>query len=151
MKRFLTIVTLSLLMLTVHAGIRTVQYKGLAYAVDTENRVAQLIPQTVIIKGSLPIPAAIKYRDKTSGKYVECPVVSIAEGALAGQKKLKAVAIPASVQEIGDYAFAKCKRLRHAYFESASLGSVAGKKNWFAGTKADIHFVLMPGESVSLE
>lgn len=150
MKRILLVLSLAFVVLAMQAGIKTVQYKGLAYAIDTEAHVAYFLRQNVIIKGSLPIPEAIKYKDKASGKYIACPVVSIAEGALAGQKKLKAVYIPASVQEIGDYAFAKCRRLRHAYFESASLGSVASKRNWFAGTKADIHFVLQPGESVNL-
>lgn len=130
------------------AAVKHVQYRGLSYAVDTELQVAQLTRQSVTIKGDLPIPEEIMYKDKALGKYVSATVTSIAEGALVGQKKLKSLYSPASVQEIGDYAFANCRRLRHIYFNS-SLGANAGSKNWVSGTKADIHFVLMPGESVS--
>lgn len=150
MKKYLVFLLLIVSAVAVQAEVRTVKYKGLRYAADTEQLVAQLLRQDVTIKGDLPIPEIIKFRDKNSGKYIECTVVSIAESALEGQKKLKSLYIPASVQEIGDYAFAKCRRLRHIYFAS-SLGAVASKQNWLAGTKANIHFVLMPGESVNLE
>ena len=149
MKRYILSILLFVSTMMVQAAVKHVQYKGLSYAVDTELQVAQLSRQTVIIKGDLPIPEVIKYKDKTSGRYIECPVVSIAKYALEGQKKLKSLRIPASVQEIGNYAFANCRRLRHIYFES-SIGANAGSKNWTSGTKANIHFVLMPGESVSL-
>ena len=150
MKKYFVFLLLLVCAVAMQAEVRTVKYKGLRYAVDTEQHVAKLLRQDVTIKGDLPIPEIIKFRDKNSGKYIECTVVSIAESALEGQKKLKSLYIPASVQEIGDYAFAKCRRLRHIYFAS-SLGAIASKQNWLAGTKADIHFVLMPGESVSLE
>ena len=150
MKKLIISLLLLISTMMAQAAVKHVQYRGLSYAVDTELQVAQLTRQSVTIKGDLPIPEEIKYKDKTSGKYVSATVTSIAEGALAGQKKLKSLYIPASVQEIGDYAFANCRRLRHIYFNS-SLGANAGSKNWLAGTKADIHFVLMPGESVSIQ
>ena len=134
----------------VQAAVKHVQYKGLTYAVDTELQEAQLCRQSVTIKGDLPIPETIKYKDKASGKFIQCPVVSIAEYALEGQKKLKSLYIPASIQEIGDYAFANCRRLRHVYFGSSEMGAKAGNQNWLSGTKANVEFVLMPGESVLL-
>lgn len=149
MKKMVFFIMLLTCTIMVQAAVKHVQYKGLSYAVDTELQVAQLSHQTVIIKGDLPIPEVIKYKDKASGKYIECPVVSIAKYALEGQKKLKSLYIPASVQEIGDYAFANCRRLRHIHFAS-SIGANAGSQNWTSGTKANIHFVLMPGESVSI-
>ena len=150
MKKMILLVLLFVSTMVAQAAVKHVQYKGLSYSVDTELQVAQLSRQTVIIKGDLPIPELIKYKDKASGKFISVPVTSIAESALAGQKKLKSLYIPASVQEIGDYAFANCRRLRHIYFAS-SLGANANEMNWLSGTKADIHFVLMPGESVSIQ
>ncbi|MBQ3999348.1 MAG: leucine-rich repeat protein [Paludibacteraceae bacterium] len=150
MKRLLTILILSLVVMMAQAGIKTVTFAGLKYAVDTDRQVAQLIQQEVKIKGDLVIPDTIKYKDKASGKYIHCPVVSIAPYALAGQKGIKSLYIPASVTSIGDYAFANCKKLRHARFGS-SLGLRANHENWFAGAKKlEIDSVLMPGESVSI-
>ena len=149
MKKMILSILLFVSTMMAQAAVKHVQYKGLSYAVDTELQVAELSRQTVIIKGDLPIPEIIKYKDKASGRYIECPVVSIAKYALEGQKKLKRLRIPASVQEIGDYAFANCRHLRYIYFDS-SLGANAGKMNWLSGTKANIEFVLLPGESVSL-
>jgi len=149
MKKWFLLILLSISMMMAQAAVKHVQYKGLSYTVDTESQVAQLSRQTVIIKGDLPITEMIKYKDKASGKYISVPVTSIADGALEGQKKLKSLYIPASVVEIGDYAFANCKRLRHIYFAS-SLGANASQMTWLSGTKANIHFVLMPGESISI-
>ena len=97
MKRLLTILILSLVVMMAQAGIKTVTFAGLKYAVDTDRQVAQLIQQEVKIKGDLVIPDAIKYKDKASGKYIHCPVVSIAPYALAGQKGIKSLYIPASM------------------------------------------------------
>ena len=86
-----------------------------------------------------------------AGNFSAVPVTTIAKSALAGQKKLKSLYIPASVQKIGDYAFADCRRLRLVYFASAQIGAEAGNSTWLSGTKAVIKFDLMPGESVSLQ
>lgn len=149
MKKLIISILLLVSTVATQAAIRRVQYRGLTYAVDTELQVAKLTRQDVVIKGNLPIPEAITYKDKVSGQYVECPVVAIAKNALEGQKKLKSLYIPASVQEIGDYAFANCRRLRYIHFDS-TLGANAGRTTWLKGTKADIQFVLKPGESVSI-
>ena len=148
LQRLLSILCFSLVVLAAQAEIKAVTYKGIRYAVDTENQVAEVMRQTNEIKGDLVIPETIRY--KSSGKYVTCTVVSIAPEAFAGFKGLKSVYIPATVQWIGDYAFAYCKKLRHARFGS-SLGARASKENWFVGTKKlEIESVLMPGESISL-
>ena len=150
MRKLLAIISFALVVLAAQAEIKTVTYKGLVYAVDTENQVAQLSRQPNVIKGDLVIPEFIRYKNKATGKYVLCTVISIAPYALAGQKGLKSVSIPASVEDIGDYAFANCKKLRLARFGS-SLGARASRENWFAGTKKlEIESVLMPGESISL-
>ena len=149
MKKLIISILLLVCTMAAQAVVKRVQYRGLTYVVDTELQIAQLARQNVIIKGNLPIPETITYKDKVSGQLIECPVVSIAKYALEGQKKLKSLYIPASVQEIGDCAFANCRRLRHIYFDS-SLGANADRKSWLKGTKADIQFVLKPGESVSI-
>ena len=151
MKRILTILALSFFVLMAHAEVKRVQYRGLWYAVDTEIQVAQFLRQPDKIKGNLAIPDSIKFKNKATGRYMKIPVISIEENALAGQKKIKALYIPATVQQIGDYAFANCRRLRHVYFASAEMGAKAGKMNWFAGTRTNIYFDLMPGESVYIE
>ena len=151
MKRIIILITFSLLVLVAHAEVKKVQYRGLWYAVDTELQEAQFLRQPDKIKGNLAIADSIKYKNKATGRYVKVAVVSIAESALMGQKKIKALYIPATIVEIGDNAFANCRRLRYVYFASAQMGAKAGRMNWFAGTRADIHFDLMPGESVSLE
>ena len=151
MKKLIISLLLLVSVAAVQAAVKTVQFNGLAYAVDTERKEAQLIRQSVTIKGDLPIPEAIKYKDKASGKYIPVPVTSIAESALAGQKKLKSLYIPASVQEIGDYAFANCRHLRRVYFASAQMAAKAGHSTWLSGTKASIASSLMPGESVSFQ
>ena len=149
MKKMIFSVLLLVCTMVAQAAVKHVQYKGLTYAVDTERQVAQLSRQTVTIKGDLPIPEVIKYKDKASGNYITVPVTSIAKRALEGQKKLKSLYIPASVKEIGDYAFANCRRLRRIRFDS-SLGAYASPKNWIRGTKTTIEFTLAPGESVGI-
>ena len=151
MKKLIISMLLLVSIAAAQAAVKTVQFKGLAYAVDTERKEAQLIRQSVTIKGDLPIPEAIKYKDKSSGKFIPVPVTSIAESALAGQKKLKSLYIPASVQEIGEYAFANCRHLRRVYFASAQMAAKANRTSWLSGTKADIESVLMPGESISIQ
>lgn len=74
----------------------------------------------------------------------------IGQAAFAGCKALKKLVIPSSVKEIGDYAFANCSKLRHVLFKN-SLGVKARRANWFAGTKARIESILMPGESIHIE
>ena len=150
MKKLIFFLLLLVSVAAVQATVKTVQFRGLAYAVDTERMEAQLIRQSVTIKGNLPIAEAVKYKDKASGKFIPVPVTSIAEGALAGQKKLKSLYIPASVQEIGDYAFANCRHLRRVYFASAQMAAKASSSTWLSGTKASIESVLMPGESISI-
>lgn len=150
MKKLILSLLLLISVVAVQAAVKTVQFRGLAYAVDTERKEAQLVRQSVTIKGDLPIPEAIKYKDKASGKFVPVPVTSIAESALAGQKKLKSLYIPASVQEIGEYAFANCRHLRRVFFASAQMAAQAGKTTWLSGTKASVESVLLPGESVNL-
>ena len=150
MKRLIFSLLLLVSSLAAQAAVKTVQFRGLAYAVDTERKEAQLVRQSVTIKGNLPIPEEIKYKDKASGKYIPVPVISIAESALANQKKLKSLYIPASVQGIGDYAFANCRHLRRVYFASAQMAAKAGSTTWLSGTKASIESVLMPGESISI-
>ena len=151
MKKLIISMLLLVSIVAAQAAVKTVQFKGLAYTVDTERKEAQLIRQSVTIKGDLPIPETIKYKDKASGKFIPVPVTSIAESALAGQKKLKSLYIPASVQEIGEYAFANCRHLRRVYFASAQMAAKANSSSWLSGTKADIESVLMPGESISIQ
>lgn len=151
MKKMIISMLLLVSALAAQAAVKTVQFRGLAYSVDTERQEAKLLKQSVTIKGDLPIPEEIQYKDKASGNFISVPVTTIAKNALAGQKKLKSLYIPASVQKIGGYAFADCRRLRLVYFASAQMGAEAGNSTWLSGTKAVIKFDLMPGESVSLQ
>lgn len=68
---------------------------------------------------------------------------------LFGNPAVKEISIPQSVTEIGEYAFANCKKLRHVRFQN-SLGTRANQETWFIGTSANIESVLMPGETVSI-
>lgn len=63
-----------------------------------------------------------------------CPVTAIAEGAFASARGLTSVTLPASIQSVGPYAFAKCTALVCVVFEGEqviSLGDCA-----FAGCHA---------------
>jgi hypothetical protein len=56
MKKLILSVLLLMSVAAIHAAVKTVQFRGLAYAVDTERKEAQLVRQSVAIKGNLPIP-----------------------------------------------------------------------------------------------
>lgn len=67
MKRLIfSLLLLLVSSLAAQAAVKTVQFRGLAYAVDTERKEAQLVRQSVTIKGNLPIPEEIKYKVEVS-------------------------------------------------------------------------------------
>jgi ribosomal protein S4E len=110
---------------------------GYSYMVTDDEEVAF----TGITKKSLK---TVNIPDTVTHQNITYKVTSIADKALYGNKKVKAVTIGSNVKTIGKSAFEKCKKLKKVKVNATTLTSV-GKKA-FKKTTDDL-FVKVPKKS----
>ena len=97
-------------------GIELVQYQGLAGHVE----IPEALPWKELVKGTEPEHAGEEMGDATDSfhdslhdSFRDClPVRALAKKVFLSKKYLRSVVVPASVESVGDWAFAYCDSLR---------------------------------------
>ncbi len=105
-------------------GIELVQYQGLAGHVE----IPEVLPWKELVKGMEPEHAGEEMGDATDSfhdsfhdslhdSFRDClPVRALAKKMFLSKKYLRSVVVPASVESVGDWAFAYCDSLREVTF-----------------------------------
>ncbi|MBR6151177.1 MAG: leucine-rich repeat protein [Lachnospiraceae bacterium] len=105
-------------------GIELVQYQGLAGHVE----IPEVLPWKELVKGTEPEHAGEEMGDATDSfhdsfhdslhdSFRDClPVRALAKKMFLSKKYLRSVVVPASVESVGDWAFAYCDSLREVTF-----------------------------------
>ena len=105
-------------------GIELVQYQGLAGHVE----IPEVLPWKELVKGMEPKHAGEEMGDATDSfhdsfhdslhdSFRDClPVRALAKKVFLSKKYLRSVVVPASVESVGDWAFAYCDSLREVTF-----------------------------------
>ena len=93
-------------------GIELVQYQGLAGHVE----IPEKLPCEEIAKGMEPENAGEEKGDATGNSQKFFPVRALAKKVFLSKKYLRSVVVPASVESVGDWAFAYCDSLREVTF-----------------------------------
>ena len=101
-------------------GIELVQYQGLAGHVE----IPEALPWKELVKGTEPEHAGEEMGDATDSfhdslhdSFRDClPVRALAKKVFLSKKYLRSVVVPASVESVGDWAFAYCDSLREVTF-----------------------------------
>ena len=101
-------------------GIELVQYQGLAGHVE----IPEVLPWKEFVKGMEPEHAGEEMGDATDSfhdslhdSFRDClPVRALAKKMFLSKKYLRSVVVPASVESVGDWAFAYCDSLREVTF-----------------------------------
>ena len=93
-------------------GIELVQYQGLAGHVE----IPEKLPCKEIAKGMEPENAGEEKGDATDNSQKFFPVRALAKKVFLSKKYLRSVVVPASVESVGDWAFAYCDSLREVTF-----------------------------------